>query len=94
MTEHTPGPWQIRPGVAAGVYLIDGPQGAIGEIRRNAADARLIAAAPAMLAALREVRAGLTESGLMNDANYDFGGELWAIDCAIAACEPPPAKGA
>lgn len=55
---HTPGPWRIGDGESSRVYLVNGPDGAIGEVvyadARNPADARLIAAAPDLLAALEE----------------------------------------
>lgn len=59
-TNYTPGPWAIAPGVDRRVHLInDRKGGAIGEIvyadTRNPADARLIAAAPDLLATLREL---------------------------------------
>jgi hypothetical protein len=61
--QHTPGPWRISDGVSSHVYLIDGridgQSSAVAEIvfahARNPADARLIAAAPDLLAALRDV---------------------------------------
>lgn len=54
MKKHTPGPWKSTesPHATPGsVFLINNPDGAIGEVRRNEADARLIAAAPDLLAA-------------------------------------------
>lgn len=58
MKNHTPGPWTIEGGVSNRVYLLNNAEGhAIGEIifaeTRRRADARLIAAAPDLLAALR-----------------------------------------
>lgn len=60
MTTTTPGPWTIANGHDARVYLIDDARGhAVGELvyadARKPADARLIAAAPALLAALQAV---------------------------------------
>jgi hypothetical protein len=57
---HTPAPWAIADGHAARVYLINDKHGhAIGEVvysdTRNPADARLIAAAPDLLAQLRRI---------------------------------------
>jgi hypothetical protein len=59
-TQHTPGPWTIANGHDARVYLIDDARGhAVGELvyadARKPADARLIAAAPDLLAALRKL---------------------------------------
>ena len=59
-TNHTPGPWTIANGHDARVYLIDDARGhAVGELvyadARKPADARLIAAAPDLLAALEEL---------------------------------------
>lgn len=55
--KYTPGPWTINPARSTRVDLIDTAKGeAVGEVVfvdvRNPADARLIAAAPALLAAL------------------------------------------
>jgi hypothetical protein len=57
---HTPGPWVLNDGRSTRVDLIDTRRGhAVGEIVwvdvRNPADARLIAAAPLMFEALREL---------------------------------------
>jgi hypothetical protein len=52
---HTPAPWKLAAGHSARVLLINDNRGhAVGEYvdTRNPADARLIAAAPDMLAAL------------------------------------------
>lgn len=59
-TQHTPGPWAIASGHDARVHSIDDARGhAIGELvyadARKPADARLIAAAPDLLAALEEL---------------------------------------
>lgn len=52
--QHTRGPWKINPAESSQVKLIDSTDGAVGEMIdcRNPADARLIAAAPDLLAAL------------------------------------------
>ncbi len=62
---HTPAPWAIADGHCARVYLINDKQGrAIGELvysdARNPADARLIAAAPELAAALRRLHLAVT----------------------------------
>ena len=62
---HTPAPWTLNPGRSTRVDLIDNPKGeAIGEIVwvdvRNPADARLIAAAPDLLAALDALHLAVT----------------------------------
>ena len=59
-TQHTPGSWTIANGHDARVYLIDDAGGhAVGELvyadARKPADARLIAAAPDLLATLRKL---------------------------------------
>lgn len=66
MSAHTPGPWVIKPAASTKVYLIDSPKGnAIGEIvyadTRNPADARLVAAAPELLAALEAIVKSLAD---------------------------------
>jgi hypothetical protein len=64
MSAHTPGPWRLADAHNPRVILIDGPQGAVGEFVdfRKMADARLIAAAPDMLAALQNIYANAAES--------------------------------
>jgi hypothetical protein len=56
---YTPGPWTIESGISPRVYLINSGRDAVGEIvyseTRRPADARLIAAAPDLLAALEFV---------------------------------------
>ena len=58
-TTHTPGPWTITDGQNHRVYLINHGRDAVGETvytdTRNPADARLIAAAPDLLAALKNI---------------------------------------
>jgi hypothetical protein len=71
-TQHTPGPWTISGGFSNRVYLINDAKGfAIGETvyadTRNPADARLIAAAPDMLAALQHVLERATMPGFLRD---------------------------
>jgi hypothetical protein len=55
MTKHTPAPWTAKqsPHTSHPVYLINGPTGALGEIRGNIADAKLIADAPHLLEQIR-----------------------------------------
>ena len=59
MDKHTPGPWQIADGESRRAYLINHGRDAVGETvytdTRNPADARLIAAAPDLLAALKGI---------------------------------------
>ena len=60
MSKHTPGPWKIAGhGNSAGVLEISAPDlpALCGVIRGSLADARLIAAAPDLLEALRMLRA-------------------------------------
>jgi hypothetical protein len=65
--KHTPGPWILDLGVYSNVVLIDSnaTNGAVGEIVdcRNRADARLIAAAPDLLEALKVARHMIVEDG-------------------------------
>jgi alkylation response protein AidB-like acyl-CoA dehydrogenase len=71
---HTPAPWTTEPGQDRRVYLVNHNRAAVGEIvytdTRNPADARLVAAAPDMLAALQFV---------LNDGNADLCAETAAI---------------
>lgn len=71
--KHTPGPWVLNDARSSRVDLIDTTSGrAVGEIvwvdTRNPADARLIASAPDMLAALRDIVRMLTDA---NDMRAD-----------------------
>jgi hypothetical protein len=56
-TQHTPGPWELRQSVR-GYWFIDCEQGGesytLTALECNEADARLMAAAPDLLAALQE----------------------------------------
>lgn len=56
MTNRTPGPWHVDTYCGKRAVL-DGDSGVIAERVPNEADARLIAAAPELLAALREIDA-------------------------------------
>ena len=56
MSEHTPGPWIVGDGGKSLVVWSDSTCSLpVAEARRSAEDARLIAAAPELLAALKEV---------------------------------------
>ena len=76
---HTPGPWTVTLGDtiagAPAYWLIEGAGGVVGDVQSvNADDARLIAAAPALLAALQAV------------ADYWAGGDVPAeIDAQMRA---------
>lgn len=65
--------WTIKDGESSRVYLVDSGRDAIGEIvyaeTRNPADARLIAAAPDLLAALMETIETMKEHGLTPPAS-------------------------
>ena len=63
MSAHTPGPWEALPSLAnestgKADYLVVGPNGEeiADMVCRSAANARLIAAAPELLAALKQAR--------------------------------------
>jgi hypothetical protein len=69
-TKHTPGPWQIRSGGNTGKFFVEQSQGAEVTIcfvdtnlRSNEANARLIAAAPDLLAACESGLAALVAYG-------------------------------
>ena len=85
--KHTPGPWRLDEGQSSRVYLIDGKDGAVGELvfaeTRNPADARLIAAAPELLEALQEL--------MDDDAPWD--GMRWADACDKARAAIAKARG-
>lgn len=59
MTNHTPGPWQVIGSTVYGNNLR-------AVVPMNGADARLIAAAPDLLAALKAIAAATAEGGNLN----------------------------
>lgn len=71
---HTPGPWLIEPKAARGLWLHDsnGEFIALATKRDDAAEedanARLIAAAPDLLAALKQLTAGMNDRFNSNPA--------------------------
>lgn len=74
-TQHTPGPWVLKPGVHNRVKLIDDKNGnAIGEYVdcRKEANARLISAAPDMYEALinAEYQFAQMEHMFKDDADF------------------------
>lgn len=77
MSTHTPGPWTV---VAIDWADTGNARFEIKGIRRTGmADARLIAAAPELLAALHDCREALRRAGA--------DGELRVVDAAIAKAE-------
>ena len=74
-TQHTPGPWAIEPDALGESSIVTDNGGTIADVYgRNPANARLIAAAPDLLAALQAV------------ADYWAGGDVPAdIDAAMRA---------
>jgi hypothetical protein len=87
-TNHTPGPWTLNPAQSTRVDLIDNHKGeAIGEIVwvdvRNPADARLIAAAPELLEALKYCRQKIAYMQA-NGEWYSPGKAIEKADAAIA----------
>lgn len=85
---HTPGPWHAAIEVRGADSQIIGPQGLIAEVYGcypwGAANARLIAAAPALLAALRKIAAG-TMPGLEEQAGTRL--VSWMRGIAIEAID-------
>lgn len=83
-TKTTPGPWKIKDGESSRVYLVNGPDGAVGEIVyadcRNPADAALIAAAPDLKSALKRMLNAFYEDPMGADTGD-------AIDEAYVALE-------
>lgn len=89
MSNHTPGPWEVsdKLHVSTGktLYLFENKSASSGELRANA---RLIAAAPEMLAVLRAVRASISDSLVCDwqpgdDFHESLSDALDAIDAAI-----------
>ena len=87
MSKHTPGPWEVsdKLHVSTGktLYLFENKSASYGELRANA---RLIAAAPEMLAVLVAARASISDA-LSPDPSTDWrdslSDALGAIDAAI-----------
>ena len=77
MSEHTPGPWTAEHhkfNDGKEVYYINGPNGALGypvlvaQVQNDEADARLIAAAPDLLAALDKAAYELHQGMVLQDS--------------------------
>ena len=88
MSKHTPGPWTVSRGAQADAFAIEGPAVTVAHIKyvRGAteANARLIAAAPMMLIALKEALFQWEHTTTAGDSDL----EVWnAIKAAIAATE-------
>ena len=95
-TQHTPGPWQVKPSnneitnadhgrlpfaIVAGYFLI-------GATYENGKDARLIAAAPDLLDELKKLRrayVSLLETG--RDRIIQYGGQCDSVE-AMEAADP------
>ena len=95
MTQHTPGPWRVGQDDRTRVYSERGSERLVAECRATGEDlseayanARLIAAAPALLAACRTAYARLNRFGehetIAHGGEGTLRGVLWA---AIAAAE-------
>jgi hypothetical protein len=100
---HTPGPWEApRNGLDGAVYAPNAPKGTLWRITDGvrgqsheelAANARLIAAAPALLAALEQTVRALegeclndTLNPCWNDRPTDVIGSHWGVGSACAVC--------
>jgi hypothetical protein len=94
-TPHTPGPWNIIKHAAPegypqfGIYAGDGTQRDFVIVRNDnaAADVELIAAAPEMLAALREIESNLTDHPEAKRGNSKVHYLMHAARAAIAKAE-------
>jgi hypothetical protein len=97
-SKHTPGPWHLFPKNPLCIEARDGNVALVNLARSSEADARLIAAAPDLLEALKKLRAAVQDVLLpaMSAANLGTD-ELWAqmswgdavlkTDTAIAKAE-------
>lgn len=85
---HTPGPWYVAVGNIDGpciTGILAGPVWVVGNIEcpiKNEADARLIAAAPEMLAALKQA-----QNALYFAQNPESRGAAQVVGAAIAKAE-------
>ena len=97
---HTPGPWSISQsrglysGEARNLYTVSGACGTIcttpnPSVADNAANARLIAAAPELLAALREARDELYAHA---DANGELDGSGRICHDLVGLCDAAIAR--
>ena len=85
-TKHTPGPWEMRGPCASGRYSVihNGPLfyvGDAGEPGDGEANARLAAAAPELLEALREIHNAIADG----DGDYSPSGDWFKQTAAIIA---------
>ena len=82
-TQHTPGPWELRQSTRHGYWFIDYEQGGEGhtltKLDCDEANARLISAAPDLLAALRDLLAATEET---YDSRHERQAALDAINKA------------
>jgi hypothetical protein len=84
--KHTPGPWKVLPGVIGGERCVWLPNTEIPvAIRASEADARLIAASPEMLGALKYAAEVLRNTGL--EGRDEENAALERIDAVIAKAE-------
>ena len=91
--KHTPGPWSSRAFGTRGedgpsCFRISGPDGEVadtfGYSERDSANARLIAAAPALLAALKRAKAREPRC-LRDQVGASSSGDCNCVTCAIDA---------
>jgi hypothetical protein len=79
MSEHTPGPWELRQSTRHGYFFIDYPQqegsATLTKLDCDEADARLISAAPDLLEVLRDVREAWL-AGRMRDVDGILTGDV------------------
>ena len=90
MSEHTPGPWDVsKHGVPSGLYqagiYAEGARNDLATVKSSEADARIIAAAPDLLAALEALMPHLN-SALDAHAN-------WSVEIEQARAALVKAKG-
>lgn len=80
MTKHTPGPWNPIAAFNARHFFVRAENEVVAQVYDKAANARLIAAAPDLLDALRTIEAAFAFGGLTAD-------HVEAISAAIAKAE-------
>lgn len=83
MSKHTPGPWQARTGRANTSVYVEGTQHAVA-VGCKEPDARLIAAAPDMLEALREMLRQFEPANDLDDATPEMDDAVTLTRAAIA----------
>ncbi len=86
-TTHTPGPWTVLENDEEGLHLLDPQDVIMAEHILNLDTARVIAAAPALYAALEKAQCDLDALKLLGQALASYDTTRIAIRAALAAAD-------